>query len=1007
MTTTFFEAWRPLVERGGGRPAIEAPDTNLTRAELWAWAGAIGGRLAREGVETGSIVGLAIEKSAAYVAALLGAWWAGAAFVPLAPSLPAGRRRAALEQAAPALVIDEAWVAAARPSGGAEQGGVARQDDAVGQGGGVDVEGPRPLDPEATAYIMFTSGSGGEPKGVVVAHRGLVGVLSQQIEAFELGEGARSLFVLSTCFDASVSDLGTALLSGATLVIAPECETRDGPSLLQALARRSITYVDLPPSFLRALDPGDCPDGLRCIVIGGEPCPPEVVRRWAKRVRVVNVYGPTEATICSSLCACDPAVWTRPLIGRPLAGVEYLVLDAEGRELGPGGVGELLIGGEHLAVGYLKRPELTAARFVTIGGRRLYRTGDRVMVHQGGELEFVGRVDRQVKVGGVRIELEEIEAELARLPGVVEAAVVRRAEGDGGALIAFVARALGEACEGAAGLRARLRERLPPSALPRAWAFVDALPRGPTGKVDLAALSGRAALGPDPFAPRLGPGAELATLWARALGAWPAPGDRFVDSGGDSLAALHLTASAEAMGLGLSAEFLFSNPRFDELVGAHARSAPAAVDAEWLRRDASSLLAGLGAGESASPLRTVGRRAGAHALVTGATGFFGAHLLAALAGDYERFSCLVRAPDEASGRNRLAAAAARYGLPFDGARVRVLVGDASLPRFGLPPPVWRELCDDLSAIFHSAGVVNMSWPYERLRPGNLAALAEALRLANEGEPKPLHHASTLSVFVSAEPFVPCPSEDNELEGTRRVYGGYAQSKWAAEHLLRLAARLPAPLACYRLGLLTGAAGGTTPGRGAPGDQLSLVFAGLARLGCAPRERAGLRFDVTPVDHAAAALAQIARAGGSWGEDERTQGEGERLANGEVLPGAVATYHLAGDGGASADDLVEALRAEGVAVEDVDTSEWQAIGRRLAAGPLDEAAAAAHLAFSRSGLPGTYARQRPLELFQSTGVSFDDTRVRRALEGSGLRRPVAGTDLLRHYARLALRGRGAE
>jgi hypothetical protein len=122
---------------------------------------------------------------------------------------------------------------------------------------------------------------------------------------------------------------------------------------------------------------------------------------------------------------------------------------------------------------------------------------------------------------------------------------------------------------------------------------------------------------------------------------------------------------------------------------------------------------------------------------------------------------------------------------------------------------------------------------------------------------------------------------------------------------------------------------------------------------------------------------------------------------------VATYHLAGDGGASADDLVAALRAEGVVVEDVDASEWQAIGRRLAAGPLDEAAAAAHLAFSRSGPPGTYARQRPLELFQSTGVSFDDACSRRALDGSGLRRPVAGAELLRRYARLALRGRGAE
>ncbi|HEU4411621.1 MAG TPA: amino acid adenylation domain-containing protein [Polyangiaceae bacterium] len=1002
MTATFLEAWAPVVRRGGDRPAVEAPDACLTRAELWAWARAVGGRLAREGVGPGSLVGLALEKSAAYVAALLGSWWAGAAFVPLAPSLPPGRRRSALEQAAPALVVDEAWVRSTQPGGAA--------DGATRTGGGSGEAGPRPLDPGAPAYVMFTSGSGGEPKGVVVAHRGLVSVLAQQIEAFGLDEGARSLFVLATCFDASVSDLGTALLAGATLVIAPEGETRDGPSLVRALARRRITYVDLPPSLLRAIDPADCPAGLRCIVIGGEPCPPETVRRWAARVRVVNVYGPTEATICSSLCACDPQGWSRPLIGRPLAGVDYLVLDAEGRAPAAGGVGELYIGGEHLAVGYLKRPDLTAERFVTIEGRRLYRTGDRVMVREGGELEFVGRVDRQVKVGGVRVELEEIEAELARAPGVVEAAVVRRAEGEGGGLVAFVALA-GDAGQGAApgvarpgpaGWRARLGERLPSSALPRAWAFVDALPRGPTGKVDLVELAGRAALGPDPFAPRPGRGDELAALWARALGAWPGPGDRFLDAGGDSLAALHLTAAAEALGFALSAEFLFSNPRFDDLIDAPGRATPAAASADLLRLDAASFVATFEAGGAASPRGAAGgagprgaRTGGAagHALVTGATGFFGAHLLAALAGDYARYTCLVRAPDEASGSARLAAAAARYGLPFDGSRVRALVGDASLPRFGLPPPIWRELCDDLSAVFHSAGVVNMSWPYERLRPGNLAALAEALRLANEGAPKPLHHASTLSVFVSAEPSVPRPREDDGLEGTRVVYGGYAQSKWAAEHLLRLSARGAAPLACYRLGLLTGAAalserGAPGAGRAAPGDQLSLVFAGLARLGRAPRDRAGLRFDVTPVDYAAAALAQIARGGEP------------------PAPGEVATYHLAGEGGATADDLVTALRAEGVAVEDVDAGEWQALGRALAAGPPDEAAAAAHLAFSRAGAPGAYARQRPLELFQATGVVFDDARARRALEGSGLRPPAAGAELLRRYARLALRGEGA-
>ncbi|HEU4538879.1 MAG TPA: SDR family oxidoreductase, partial [Polyangiaceae bacterium] len=359
------------------------------------------------------------------------------------------------------------------------------------------------------------------------------------------------------------------------------------------------------------------------------------------------------------------------------------------------------------------------------------------------------------------------------------------------------------------------------------------------------------------------------------------------------------------------------------------------------------------------------------------------------------------------------AAAARYGLRFDAARVRVLCGDASSPRFGLSAALWRELGEDLAAVFHSAGVVNMVWPYERLRAGNLVALGEALRLANEGAPKALHHASTLSVFVSAEPAAPRPREDDALEGTTAVYGGYAQSKWAAERLLRLAAVGPAPLACYRLGLLTGAAA-VGSGVGAPADQLSLVVAGLARLGRAPRDRAGLRFDVTPVDYAAAALAHIARAGAPSG------------------PGAVATYHLASDEGASADALIEALRAEGVAIEDVEADEWHALGRRqLDGGPSverapdgwtpdgrapdgrapnestpDEAVAAALLAFTRPASPADHARRRPLELFPSNGLDFDTTRARGALAGSGIACPAAGADLLRRYVRLALRGGGA-
>lgn len=186
------------------------------------------------------------------------------------------------------------------------------------------------------------------------------------------------------------------------------------------MAKRRITHIDLPPSVLSLLDATACPPLLRTIIIGGEVCPPEVVRQWAKRVRVVNVYGPTEATVCTSLGVCDPETWSRPLLGQPLAGITYRVLD---EDLAPVETGQLFIGGVGLARGYRRQPELTATKFITQSGERLYATGDRVILQPDGEYEFLGRIDRQFKRRGQLVEPEEIEACLQKHPSVQRAAV--------------------------------------------------------------------------------------------------------------------------------------------------------------------------------------------------------------------------------------------------------------------------------------------------------------------------------------------------------------------------------------------------------------------------------------------------------------------------------------------------------------------------------------------------------------------------------------------------------
>ena len=281
------------------------------------------------------------------------------------------------------------------------------------------------------AYVIYTSGTTGQPKGVAVEQRGLPALLHSQIEAFQLSAESRVLWMLSPAFDASISDVGTTLLSGAALHI----EAPDGAlttrsltpaAVLETLHRRGITHADLPPALVAQLDADEAPQSLKTIVIGGEPCPPAAVRSWARRCRVVNVYGPTEATVCTSLCVCDPERWERPLIGRPIDGVRYMIDAPVADRDDPGATGELMISGPCLARGYVNQPDLTAARFVTMNGARWFRTGDRVRRDADVELVFLGRMDRQLKIRGYRIEPEEIEAAIRAMPTVGQCAVVAR-----------------------------------------------------------------------------------------------------------------------------------------------------------------------------------------------------------------------------------------------------------------------------------------------------------------------------------------------------------------------------------------------------------------------------------------------------------------------------------------------------------------------------------------------------------------------------------------------------
>jgi non-ribosomal peptide synthetase component F len=279
--TRFAEAFRAAVARNPDATAIEDTRRAWSYRALLAAAEAEAAQYA-----AGEIVILRAERTARYVTELLAVWLAGAAFVPLDPAMPEARARFVREKVALAQ---------------------ARQRAA----------------PEDLAYIIFTSGSTGRPKGVRVGHGGITSLLEAQYRLFGLGPGKRSLFFLSPSFDASLSDIGTALLSEATLVIDEDARLRTDP--LGVLRERRITHADLPPSLAALFDTARLPQCLETLIVGGEACDPARIRALAKRVRVVNVYGPTEATICTSMVVCDAATWDAPALGAPVPGVTYEV----------------------------------------------------------------------------------------------------------------------------------------------------------------------------------------------------------------------------------------------------------------------------------------------------------------------------------------------------------------------------------------------------------------------------------------------------------------------------------------------------------------------------------------------------------------------------------------------------------------------------------------------------------------------------------------------------------
>ncbi|MFB2983014.1 amino acid adenylation domain-containing protein [Microseira sp. BLCC-F43] len=563
-------------ERTPDAVAVVFEQEYLTYGELNRRANQLAHHLQALGVKPEVLVGICVERSLLMVVGLLGILKAGGAYMPLDPSYPTERLNFMLEDANVSVLLTQQQFVERVGSDGVRV--VCLDRDALAHAS-LSQENPSvPLTPENLAYVIYTSGSTGNPKGVPIAHRGLCNLAIVEIELFDVQPNSRVLQFASFSFDASIWEIVMALGAGATLCLATSESLQPGQPLLRLLQEQRITHVNLVPSALAALPTQDLP-ALQNIVVGGEPCPANLVAQWAVGRRFFNAYGPTESTVCATVAQCFESTLAPP-IGRPINNSQIYILDRYLQPVPIGVPGELHIAGVGLARGYLNRPDLTDAKFIpnpfsNEPGSRLYKTGDLVRYLPDGNIEFKGRIDDQVKMRGNRIELGEIETAICQHPEVRECVVIVRTKESGDKqLVAYVVPNLGAMPPGvpptASKLRSFLKQKLPDYMVPAAFVVLESLPLSPNGKVDrrvLPAPDKSSFLDTSFVPPSDALEKQLAQIWSEILDVESVGvKDNFFALGGHSLLAVLLMAKIQQeFGKSLPLATLFQSPTIADL----------------------------------------------------------------------------------------------------------------------------------------------------------------------------------------------------------------------------------------------------------------------------------------------------------------------------------------------------------------------------------------------------------------------------------------------------------
>lgn len=975
--------------------AIICGDSQITYSELEERSQLLAVELGRRGVREGSVVLAHLDRSIDLIVALAAIWKCRATYLPTEPGTPVSRISEFMAESSCAALITalpddgtlrETKIPVLSPRAASSAPGLLEQPDQNGP----------PLENDA-AYIIYTSGSSGAPKGVLVGHESLAYLCDEINGRYGIGPGDRVLQFSSTVFDTSLEQILVTLLNGATLVL-PDRPWAPG-ELAEELIRHRVTVMDLTPAYWRAFleeferEPRPLP--VRLTIVGGSALHAEDCRTALHLMpdsRLVNAYGLTETTITS--CTMEISADTLPEhgpapVGRPLPGTVVEVLDENLRPVGPGASGEVHIGGPGVARGYVS-PGADHSRFredPDFPSTRWYRTGDRGLWNTDGNLKILGRVDRQFKVRGFRVEPDEAEAALTAHPLIVDAAVKPFPSRGDVRVVAYCATAQGTLPE-TRSLRAFLAERLPSYMIPETFVGMASLPVAPNGKVDLNALTE-----PEEAAPAVhlsGEGADstdspaiervVAGLWSQVLDVeGVGPHDDFFALGGNSIMAAELVAKVRAS-LGVLVgqvrpliRALLHRPtlRGFALAVESARAGTLGDDAQRVDFDAETEL---DVPVNADPAAEPSWSAPEHALLTGATGFLGVYLLRELLTTTgATVHCLVRGQGHDHVIERLQESARHYLqddlAPYvSSGRIVALPGDLAEPNLGLSEETFDDLARRVDVIHHPGGLVNFIYPYSHTRRANVEAVREIIRMSGRYRAIPVHYTSTMATISGfGTAGVRHVGEDTPIGHVDRLGVGYVESKWVAEALLLKAAERGLPVAIYRAADISG---DQKTGAWNTATEMCAMKRFIVDSGTAPL--AELPLDYTPVDSFAAAVAHIARS---------------KPARGDV-------YHLTNPGKANVSLLVERLRVHGYSVREIPWEPWVAgILDTAAADPGHPMTPFAPLFIDRCPTGEMSVAEMYLE---TTFPAFSRDNVEAALEGSGIDIPPVDAQMLDRY-----------